>query len=110
MERRTAPSARIAEAIEVLLLDGLAEPDRLIEVGRLGAHSDQGGQTARLRSTITMNRGSMSSAKSCTWPGSTSSTWTSRAPNSWCSLAQDGCSELSPLHISGDQLWVRGSR
>ncbi|MGD8486491.1 MAG: IS256 family transposase [Chloroflexota bacterium] len=37
MERRIAPSARIEEAIEALLLDGLDEPDRLSELGRLGA-------------------------------------------------------------------------
>jgi putative transposase len=35
--RRIAPSARIEEAIEVLLLDGLDHPDRLAELGRLGA-------------------------------------------------------------------------
>ena len=37
MDRRIAPSARIEEAIERVLLDGLDEPDRLTELGRLGA-------------------------------------------------------------------------
>ena len=36
MERRIAPSARIEEAIEEVLLDGLDDPDRLSELGRLG--------------------------------------------------------------------------
>ncbi len=37
MDRRIAPSARIEEAIEALLLEGLDDPDRLSELGRLGA-------------------------------------------------------------------------
>jgi putative transposase len=37
VERRIAPSARIEEAIERALLDGPADPDRLSELGRLGA-------------------------------------------------------------------------
>ena len=37
MERRIAPSARIEEAIETVLLDGLDEPDALGRIGRLGA-------------------------------------------------------------------------
>jgi putative transposase len=37
VERRIAPSVQIEAAIEAALLDGLAEPDRLTELGRLGA-------------------------------------------------------------------------
>jgi transposase-like protein len=37
VERRIAPSARIEQEIEALLLDGLEDPDRLAELGRLGA-------------------------------------------------------------------------
>ena len=37
MERRIAPSARIEEAIERVLLDGLTNPDQLSQLGRLGA-------------------------------------------------------------------------
>jgi transposase-like protein len=37
VDRRIAPSARIEEAIEAALLDGFEEPDRLSELGRLGA-------------------------------------------------------------------------
>lgn len=37
MERRIAPSTRIEEAIEELLLGGLDDTDRLTELGRLGA-------------------------------------------------------------------------
>ncbi len=37
MERRIAPSTRIEEAIEEVLLGGLDDPDRLAELGRLGA-------------------------------------------------------------------------
>jgi len=37
VERRIAPSAAIEEAIEAALLDGLGDPDRLTELGRLGA-------------------------------------------------------------------------
>lgn len=37
MERRIAPSVQIEAAIEAALLDGLEEPDRLSELGRLGA-------------------------------------------------------------------------
>jgi len=37
VERRIAPSARIEEAIETVLLDGLDEPDALGRIGRLGA-------------------------------------------------------------------------
>ena len=37
MERRIAPSVQIEAAIEAALLDGLTEPDRLSELGRLGA-------------------------------------------------------------------------
>ena len=37
MERRIAPSAKIEEAIEEVLLGGLDDPDRLTELGRLGA-------------------------------------------------------------------------
>mgnify|MGYP001817035440 FL=1 len=37
MERRIAPSARIEEAIEEVLLGGLDDPGRLSELGRLGA-------------------------------------------------------------------------
>ncbi len=37
MERRIAPSAAIEEAIEAALLDGLSDPERLSELGRLGA-------------------------------------------------------------------------
>jgi transposase-like protein len=36
VEPRIAPSARIEEAIEEVLLDGLDDPDRLSELGRLG--------------------------------------------------------------------------
>lgn len=36
MERRIAPSAKIEEAIEEVLLGGLHDPDRLSELGRLG--------------------------------------------------------------------------
>jgi putative transposase len=35
VERRIAPSARIEEAIEAALLDGVAEPDRISQLGRL---------------------------------------------------------------------------
>ena len=34
---RIAPSARIEEQIENLLIEGVSDPDRLAEVGRLGA-------------------------------------------------------------------------
>jgi transposase-like protein len=37
VERRIAPSARIEEAIEEVLLGALDDPDRLTELGRLGA-------------------------------------------------------------------------
>ena len=37
MDRRIAPSVQIEAAIEAALLTGLAEPDRLTELGRLGA-------------------------------------------------------------------------
>ena len=37
MERRIAPSLGIEAAIEAVLLDGLDDPDRLGELGRLGA-------------------------------------------------------------------------
>lgn len=37
MERRIAPSVQIEAAIEAALLNGLEEPDRLSELGRLGA-------------------------------------------------------------------------
>ncbi len=37
MERRIAPSVQIEAAIEAALLDGLSDPDRLGELGRLGA-------------------------------------------------------------------------
>lgn len=37
MDRRIAPSVQIEEAIEAALLTGLEEPDRLTELGRLGA-------------------------------------------------------------------------
>jgi transposase-like protein len=37
VDRRIAPSVRIEAAIEAALLAGLAEPDRLTELGRLGA-------------------------------------------------------------------------
>lgn len=37
MERRIAPSARIEEAIERVLVDGVDDPERLAELGRLGA-------------------------------------------------------------------------
>ena len=37
MNRRIAPSARIEEAIERLLLEGLDDPDALSQLGRLGA-------------------------------------------------------------------------
>ncbi len=37
MERRIAPSLHIEAAIEAVLLDGLDDPDRLGELGRLGA-------------------------------------------------------------------------
>jgi transposase-like protein len=35
VERRIAPSARIEEAIEAALLDGVADPDRISQLGRL---------------------------------------------------------------------------
>ena len=38
MDRRIPPSARIEADIEALLLDGPDQPDRLAELGRLGAH------------------------------------------------------------------------
>lgn len=37
MERRIAPSIRIEEAIEQILLDGISGPDHLSQLGRLGA-------------------------------------------------------------------------
>ncbi len=37
MDRRIAPSVQIEAAIEAVLLNGLEEPDRLSELGRLGA-------------------------------------------------------------------------
>ena len=37
MERRIAPSTRIEEAIEAVLLDGISGPDELSQLGRLGA-------------------------------------------------------------------------
>lgn len=37
MERRIAPSTRIEEAIEQVLLDGIGGPDQLSQLGRLGA-------------------------------------------------------------------------
>ena len=37
MGRRIAPSARIEGAIEAMVLDGLDDPGRLSELGRLGA-------------------------------------------------------------------------
>ena len=37
MDRRIAPSVQIEAAIEAALLDGFEEPDRLSELGRLGA-------------------------------------------------------------------------
>jgi hypothetical protein len=37
VERRIAPSARIAEAIEEVLLGGISGPDELSQLGRLGA-------------------------------------------------------------------------
>ena len=37
MERRIAPSSRIEEAIEAVLLDGISGPDQLSQLGRLGA-------------------------------------------------------------------------
>jgi len=37
VERRIAPSTAIEEAIEAVLLEGLDDPDRLAELGRLGA-------------------------------------------------------------------------
>lgn len=37
MDRRISPSTRIEEAIERVLLEGLDGPDRLAELGRLGA-------------------------------------------------------------------------
>ena len=37
MDRRIAPSVQIETAIEAALLDGFEEPDRLSELGRLGA-------------------------------------------------------------------------
>lgn len=37
MERRIAPSTRIEEAIERVLLDGIGGPDQLSQLGRLGA-------------------------------------------------------------------------
>jgi putative transposase len=37
VERRIAPSTRIEEAIEQVLLDGISGPDELSQLGRLGA-------------------------------------------------------------------------
>ena len=37
MERRIAPSTRIEEAIERVLLEGVADQDHLTQLGRLGA-------------------------------------------------------------------------
>jgi transposase-like protein len=37
VERRIAPSTRIEEAIEQVLLDGISDPDELSQLGRLGA-------------------------------------------------------------------------
>ena len=37
MERRIAPSAKIEEAIEATLLDGIADPDRISQPGQLAA-------------------------------------------------------------------------
>src|SRR3972149_844606 len=37
VERRIAPSTRIEEAIEAVLLDGIGGPDQLSRLGRLGA-------------------------------------------------------------------------
>ncbi len=37
MDRRIAPSTRIEEAIELVLLDGIDTPERLSQLGRLGA-------------------------------------------------------------------------
>jgi transposase-like protein len=37
VERRIAPSTRIEEAIEAVLLDGISGPDHLSQLGRLGA-------------------------------------------------------------------------
>jgi len=37
VERRIAPSTRIEEAIEQVLLDGISGPDQLSQLGRLGA-------------------------------------------------------------------------
>ena len=37
VERRIAPSARIEDAIEAVLLDGISGPDELSQLGRLGA-------------------------------------------------------------------------
>jgi hypothetical protein len=37
VERRIAPSTRIEEAIEQVLLDGVSSPDELSQLGRLGA-------------------------------------------------------------------------
>jgi len=37
VERRIAPSSRIEEAIEAVLLDGISGPDQLSQLGRLGA-------------------------------------------------------------------------
>ena len=37
MKRRIAPSTRIEEAIEAVLLDGISGPDQLTQLGRLGA-------------------------------------------------------------------------
>jgi len=37
VERRIAPSTRIEEAIETILLDGISSPDELSQLGRLGA-------------------------------------------------------------------------
>ncbi len=37
MERRIAPSTRIEEAIEAVLLEGISGPDELSQLGRLGA-------------------------------------------------------------------------
>lgn len=36
MEKRVASSARLEEAIAALLAEGVAESDRLAEIGRLG--------------------------------------------------------------------------
>ena len=37
MERRIAPSVRIEDPIEQALLDGVSSPDKLSQLGRLGA-------------------------------------------------------------------------